>query len=187
MWGIKNPGERSDEEWRQRWFPYPFGISERCKLDTWASGKHLGGEEVEKLSDDWILTNAQIFFKDYEAMILKFCKTKWPKMHTSEEKAEAERIADVFVFDDKGESKASKSPMNKQKNQDMMASLLYFSSEIICCELRGRLLRAKELTEAKGKKIVWFDAKKVLVRFMQRFDTRLTLYKWVTVRKTQRW
>ena len=51
MWGIRDPGERPANEWKQHWFAYPFGVSERCKeLDNWAAGKHLpGGQKPERL------------------------------------------------------------------------------------------------------------------------------------------
>lgn len=71
MWGTITPdaGLSQEEEWRSLWFPYPFGVSERCKeLDAWASGKR--GNTPRKLSDEWQKRNAEIFFADYEAMIL---------------------------------------------------------------------------------------------------------------------
>ena len=119
MWGNNSPSTIISDDWRTKWFAYPFGVSERCRaLDQWATGKHQGNVKPALLSDDWLRPNAEIFFDDYEAMILSFCQAKWGKLMTpTEQKADLESESG-FVFADDGENK-SKVEIHQKWNKQM--------------------------------------------------------------------
>jgi len=171
MWGNNSPSTIISDDWRTKWFAYPFGVSERCRaLDQWATGKHQGNVKPALLSDDWLRPNAEIFFDDYEAMILSFCQAKWGKLMTpTEQKADLESESG-FVFADNGENK-SKIEIHQKWNKQMMAALLYYSSEILEPELRTRLVRLR----IKKPTLTWADAKALIVKHMESPDARMTL------------
>ena len=177
MWNSGDARARIEDEWQTRWFDFPFGVSERCKLiDDWESGKHnTDGKKPSKLSDDMKQSDGVQFLRDYEAMILGFCQKKWPKLTTATEKAQLENGEAQFVFADDGQVD-SKMPIMKRKNKNMTDALFYYSSQVIDSKLRDRLLRLKEKKEDKGKKISWKEAKELFLQYMEKPKTLSKLY-----------
>ena len=168
--GNSSPSTTIKDDWRTKWFPYPFGRSERCKLlDQWAAGKHHGNIKPPLLSDEWLKPNARLFFADYEAMMLAHCQTKWAKVITADDgKASAESAAG-FQFGDSGPT--DKITIHIKWNKQMMTALLYYSSQIVVPELRTRLLRAK----ASSDDLTWAEAKEILTRYMESPNLRFKL------------
>ena len=188
MWGTITPNAvlSGEEQWRSLWFPFPFGVSERCKkLDIWASGKH--GNTTEKLSDEWQERNARLFLNDYEALILGHCQTKWPRAASEAWPTMAAEMADqkqrhltgppAGAFTYNADGPAEDAPeAHKIKNQQMTKALLFYSSEILVPELCGRLLRHKLHMEARSETMTWSKAKEIFTQFMEKQDARLQLY-----------
>jgi len=183
MWTNFEVSEPIVEDWSARWFPHPFGVNERCKeLDNWAQGKTRGNSQPKKLSDVWMQQNAEKFFKDYCGMILRYCQTKWPKTTSATQMADEEKNGSTFVFQEDGKTPQSWPPLYIRQNQEMMAALLHYSSEIVSDSLRDRLLRSKELAE---EMITWKQAKTILTKLMERPVPRLLLYAVVTERRPE--
>ena len=144
MWGSFSPSTTINDDWRTKWFPYPFGTSERCKtLDEWAAGKHRGNVKPELLSDDWLRPNAVLFFNDYEALILAFCRRRWSRTTTADEEVKEIKINEDFTFSDTVPTSTT-AEHHKKWNKQMMAALLYYSSQIMVPELRTRLLVTRQ-------------------------------------------
>ena len=176
MWSTEVPSERLEESWKTRWFPYMFGTSERCQaVDDWAAGKHQKGVKPQLLSDRWLHERAEQFLADYEAMMLSFCKKKWPRTTSSEEKAEEDQAAE-FQFKADGSVPDSAPNLHKRKNRNLTDALLYYSSEVVSPELRNRLLRLKEEKESKQQRVTWQDAKELFLSYMEKPNMRLLLY-----------
>ena len=102
MWNTSDARARIEDEWRNRWFPFPFNFSERCKaIDDWEAGKHLPGDQKpKKLSDDWKHADGLRFLRDYEAMVLAFCQKKWPRLRTAEEQDALDKAKASFQFNE---------------------------------------------------------------------------------------
>ena len=170
MWGNSSPSTTIKDDWRTKWFPYPFGRSERCKLlDQWAAGKHQDNIRPPLLSDEWLKPNANLFFADYEAMMLAHCQSKWAKVITTDGQQEDAKSAG-FQFGDSGYN--GKIKIHAKWNKQMMAALLYYSSQIVKPELRTRLLRAKANSRDD---LTWADAKRILTRYMESPDLRFKM------------
>ena len=170
MWGNSSPSTTIKDDWRTKWFPYPFGRSERCKLlDQWATGKHHGNVKPPLLSDEWLKPNARLFFADYEAMMLAHCQAKWAKVITADDEKASGESAAGFQFGDSGPT--DKITIHIKWNKQMMAALLYYSSQIVVPELRTRLLRAK----ANSDDMTWAQAKVIFTRYMESPNARFKL------------
>ena len=107
--------------------------------------------------------------------MLSFCKKKWPRTTSSEEKAEEDQAAE-FQFKADGSVPDSAPNLHKRKNRNLTDVLLYYSSEVVSPELRNRLLRLKEEKESKQQRVTWQDAKELFLSYMEKPNMRLLLY-----------
>lgn len=185
--------EVAQTSWEDEWFQAPFLRAERCKeLDDWSKGKHSSGNAPEKLSDATLKENAELFLKDYEAMILAYCQAKWRRTALGSDTSIAEVLGANFNFQpDKwssdSESKGESSKSNKPGSQSpaeksnaiyynqYMTALLYFSSEILSETLKKRAVRMKQVIVAEDKRPTWADLRQLIMRYMKAMDSRFIM------------
>ena len=101
--------------------------------------------------------------------MLAHCQPKWAKVITADDEKKSGESAAGFQFGDSGPT--DKITIHIKWNKQMMAALLYYSSQIVVPELRTRLLRAK----ANSDDLTWAQAKVILTRYMESPNARFKL------------
>ncbi len=84
MWNPSTNVSVVNQIQRVEWFPQPFDILDQIPDLI----KSKDSKNCKMLDNTWALPNAPTFFKDYTAICVAYCKTKWrttKQVHTTKQ------------------------------------------------------------------------------------------------------